>query len=133
MEIGVNREAPYMARASAPLNGYYGTIFEIKYRRQPISFTLYSFASTDGSNPSAGLVLSGETLYGTTVKGGALYDGTVIRSQYQRGQASPPLHSFAGNPSDGAKSVCGSGLWAATQFLRHDYAGGAMVRNGISK
>jgi uncharacterized repeat protein (TIGR03803 family) len=40
--------------------------------------TLATFNSTTGGDPQAGLTLSGNTLYGTTVGGGANNDGTVF-------------------------------------------------------
>ena len=40
--------------------------------------TLASFNVGDGAGPAAGLILSGNTLYGTTVAGGANGDGTVF-------------------------------------------------------
>jgi uncharacterized repeat protein (TIGR03803 family) len=40
--------------------------------------TLHSYNGSDGANPFAGLVLSSDTLYGTTVSGGALDMGTVF-------------------------------------------------------
>ena len=39
---------------------------------------LHSFNLTDGGNPETGLVLSGNTLYGTTFAGGSLGKGTVF-------------------------------------------------------
>ena len=45
------------------------------------SFTAYSIflsANSDGANPQAGLILSGNTLYGTAGYGGSSGDGTVF-------------------------------------------------------
>ena len=39
----------------------------------------YSYTNTDGSTPKAGLVLSGNTLYGTASAGGSSGNGTVFR------------------------------------------------------
>ena len=36
-----------------------------------ITFTEYSYTNSDGANPEAALVLSGQTLYGTTSAGGS--------------------------------------------------------------
>jgi uncharacterized repeat protein (TIGR03803 family) len=35
--------------------------------------------NSDGANPRAALALSGDTLYGMTVNGGSLYDGTIFK------------------------------------------------------
>jgi uncharacterized repeat protein (TIGR03803 family) len=35
--------------------------------------------NSDGANPRAGLALGGDTLYGMTVNGGSLYDGTLFK------------------------------------------------------
>src|SRR6266851_4913594 len=40
--------------------------------------TLHSFTGSDGAVPMAGLVLSSNTLYGTTVNGGTSDNGTVF-------------------------------------------------------
>jgi len=55
-----------------------GTVFAIK--TDGTSFTnLYSFAgNSDGANPFAGLILSGDTLYGAASKGGGNGNGTVF-------------------------------------------------------
>ena len=37
-----------------------------------------TYANSDGANPVAGLILSGNTLYGTTVYGGSSGSGTVF-------------------------------------------------------
>jgi uncharacterized repeat protein (TIGR03803 family) len=39
----------------------------------------FSFSTSDGSLPQGGMVLSGDTLYGTTSGGGASYAGTVFK------------------------------------------------------
>src|SRR5579863_9879659 len=66
------------------------------------SFTnLYSFTSqygalgtnTDGAGPQAGLVLSGNTFYGTTVVGGSSGNGTVFAINSD-GTAFTNLYSF---------------------------------------
>ena len=65
----------------------YGTIFKVNL--DSTGFTnLYGFSATprypepqtntDGANPSAGLILSGNALYGTTAYGGSSGNGTVF-------------------------------------------------------
>jgi uncharacterized repeat protein (TIGR03803 family) len=55
-----------------------GTVFSMPATGGPAT-TLYSFTGgTDGASPSAGLVLSGNTLYGTAAGGGIDGNGTVF-------------------------------------------------------
>src|SRR5437016_4991005 len=62
--------------------------------------TLYSFTATapdtnnDGARPLAGLIVSGTTLYGTTVDGGADYSGTLFAVNID-GTGFRTLHSFS--------------------------------------
>src|SRR5690242_5396455 len=56
--------------------------------------TLHSFADpTDGAYPFAGLILSGNTLYGTTSQGGSSGNGTVFAVN-SGGTGFTILHSF---------------------------------------
>src|SRR5437879_1779000 len=56
--------------------------------------TLYSFtAGTDGAFPYAGLILSGDTLYGTASMGGSYAQGTVFKVN-TNGTSFTNLHSF---------------------------------------
>ena len=79
-----------------------GTVFAIK--TDGTGFTnLYSFAATAGSKftnsygakPSAGLILSGNTLYGTAKAGGSSGNGTVFALN-TNGAGITVLHSFSG-------------------------------------
>jgi uncharacterized repeat protein (TIGR03803 family) len=56
----------------------YGTVFAVN--KDGAGFTtLYSFTNgIDGANPQAGLILSGNTLYGTALSGGSSGNGTVF-------------------------------------------------------
>jgi len=56
--------------------------------------------NSDGLLPDAGLILSGNTLYGTAYGGGTLGEGTVFAVNTD-GTGFTPLHNFAGD-SDGA-------------------------------
>jgi len=66
------------------------------------SFTYYS--GSDGANPWAGLILSGNTLYGTAVQAGSSY-GTVF-AVHTDGTGFTTLHGFTGD-SDGGAPHCG--------------------------
>jgi uncharacterized repeat protein (TIGR03803 family) len=68
------------------------------------SFTATSSSApngnTDGANPQAGLILSGNTLYGTTYQGGSSGYGAVFALN-RNGTGFTNLHSFTGG-SNGA-------------------------------
>src|SRR5437899_2606873 len=57
--------------------------------------TLHSFTPSDGIGPYAGLLLTGDRLYGTTYSGGASNQGTVF-SVSTDGTGFTNLHSFTG-------------------------------------
>jgi uncharacterized repeat protein (TIGR03803 family) len=65
---------------------------------------LHEFAdgSGDGATPVDSLTVSGTTLYGMTVSGGAYSNGVVFRINTD-GSSYTNLHEFAGNSGDGAK------------------------------
>jgi uncharacterized repeat protein (TIGR03803 family) len=99
-----------------------GTVFAIN--TDGSGFTnLYSFvAGTDGSSPQAGLILSGNTLYGTASGGGQWSSGTVFRIN-TNGAAFTNLYNFTeeystGN-SDGAYPaglvLAGNTLYGTTE------------------
>ena len=81
--------------------------------------TLYSFTAypsgystnSDGANPEAGLILSGNTLYGTAEGGGSSGNGTVFRVNID-GTGFTNLHSFA------AARVLFLTLPTATELIR---------------
>lgn len=81
----------------------YGTIFTVN--ADGTGFTnLHTFSrSSDGASPQAGMILSGNTLYGTTAAGGTFDNGTVFAITTD-GSGFTNLHSFAGYPSGGAGS-----------------------------
>src|SRR5712671_5671321 len=66
--------------------------------------TLHSFTGSDGVSSYAGLILSGNTLYGTTYGGGSSGKGTVFAVN-TNGTGFTTLHSFIG--SDGANPQAG--------------------------
>ena len=69
----------------------------------------------DGAYPKAGLILAGNTLYGTTFEGGSSGYGTVFAIN-TNGTGFSMLHSFAGAPNEGAKPEAGLTLLGTTLF-----------------
>src|SRR6266705_334972 len=63
------------------------------------------YTNIDGAGPSCGLILSGNTLYGTAFGGGALRRGTVFAVNTD-GTGFTTLHAFTGD-SDGASPYAG--------------------------
>lgn len=85
-----------------------GTIFSMN--TNGANFTLlHTFGGTDGLNPEAGLLLAGNTLYGTASEGGA-GNGTIF-SLSTNGSNFAVLHAFAASPNtnnaDGENPVSG--------------------------
>lgn len=91
-----------------------GTIFAINI--DGTSYTnLYSFAGiNDGANPAAGLILSGNTLYGTTLAGGVYGNGAVFAINTD-GTSFTNLYSFTGL-DDGANPYAGLILSGKTLY-----------------
>jgi uncharacterized repeat protein (TIGR03803 family) len=82
--------------------------------------TLYSFTGgTDGTQPMAGLLLSGNVLYGTTSSGGASGQGTVFKLNID-GTGFATLHSFAnteGTPNRGTLVLLGNNLFGMASYF----------------
>ena len=76
-----------------------GVIFVVSTNATPTTLytNLHSFSYADGANPFSGLVLAGNTLYGTTVFGG-LYGGGSIFSINTNGTDFTNLYSFSSVP-----------------------------------
>jgi len=94
-----------------------GTVFALNINGTGFT-NLYSFTAfpsvADGANPFAGLVLSGNTLYGTTHSGGGNGGGTVFAvTTYGTGFTN--LHNFTGY-SDGDNPYAGLVLLGNTLF-----------------
>jgi uncharacterized repeat protein (TIGR03803 family) len=77
------------------------------------AFSVLSSTNSDGASPYAGLILSGNTLYGTAYQGGSSGNGTVFAVN-TNGTGFTNLHSFTalssvtyGNNSDGANPTAG--------------------------
>lgn len=89
--------------------------------------TLYNFSAAsasgtngDGFRPNGPLFLSGNTLYGTALGGGAYDEGTVFRINTD-GSGFTNLHNFSGPPDDGDEPgagviVAGKMIYGATLF-----------------
>jgi uncharacterized repeat protein (TIGR03803 family) len=94
------------------------------------SFTSYSSGfpptNSDGYYPVAGLVLSGNALYGTAVNGGPFGKGTIFRV-YTDGSGFTNLHNFSavvsGTNSDGASPFPGLILSGNTLYGMATYGG----------
>ncbi|MGA7356947.1 MAG: choice-of-anchor tandem repeat GloVer-containing protein, partial [Candidatus Cybelea sp.] len=82
---------------------YCGAVFKVTL--SGAETVLHSFAGgPDGFGPDAGLLDVNGTLYGTTINGGTVNDGTVFAITTTGTET--VLHSFAGNP-DGAHPYAG--------------------------
>jgi uncharacterized repeat protein (TIGR03803 family) len=107
-----------------------GTVFGVSTGPNGTFTTLYSFTpangsdytNSDGADPNAGLLLAGDTLYGTATYGGTNGNGTVFAVS-TNGTGFATLHNFsalvAGTNSDGANPVCnlvlsGNALYGTT-------------------
>jgi uncharacterized repeat protein (TIGR03803 family) len=110
-----------------------GTVFAVN--TDGTGFTnLHSFNwDSDGANPKAELILSGNTLYGTTSSGGssggATYGGTVFAVNTD-GTGFVNLHSF--NYSDGANLYAGLILSGNTLYGTAFYGGSSAYGTVIS-
>ena len=98
--------------AAAGGSGGVGTVFAVNTNGTGFTnlhnFTATSgplFTNSDGANPAVGLVMSGNTLYGTTSSGGNSGNGIVFAVN-TNGTGFTTLHSFTGG-SDGAYPEAG--------------------------
>jgi uncharacterized repeat protein (TIGR03803 family) len=99
----------------------YGTVFKVNTDGTGFA-TLYNFTNgSDGALPEAGLILSGNALYGTASAGGTRGNGTVFAVNID-GTGFRTLHSFSGVSgsnqvnSDGAYPYAGLILSGNTLF-----------------
>jgi uncharacterized repeat protein (TIGR03803 family) len=110
---GSTPEAPLIAGPDSMLYGTatsggasaLGVVFKVQ--TDGAGFTvIWNFSGgTNGSTPEAGLVLSGNTLYGTTFRGGSSNVGTIFAVNTD-GSGFTNLYSFTGR-DDGANPVAG--------------------------
>jgi len=100
----------------------HGTVFSLKMDGTGFT-TLYNFNNnSDGASPLGDLVLSGDTLFGTTVQGSNSVLGSVFSLSTQ-GTRFKALHAFTGG-SDGANPMAGLVLSSNTLYGTA-YFGGA--------
>jgi uncharacterized repeat protein (TIGR03803 family) len=91
-----------------------GSGYTLLHSFRTTSGPTYTITNTDGMNPSAGVTLSGDTLYGTATYAGILGGGTVF-SLKTDGSGFKVLHSFDGT-NGGAPSnlaIVGNTLYGA--------------------
>lgn len=91
-----------------------GSGFTNLYSFSAGTFGIFGDTSTDGLNPQAGLLLSGNTLYGTAHGGGTSAEGAVF-AIHTDGTGFTNLHSFTGG-SDGAQPFAGLILSGGTLY-----------------
>ena len=100
-----------------------GTVFKIDV--SGTETVLHSFTGNpDGANPYAGLVIDGSgNLYGTTEAGGSSNFGTVFSVDSNGVEA--VVHSFAGEPTDGADPKADITLDTAGNLYGTTFTGGS--------
>jgi len=102
--------------------GNNGTVFKINTSGSGFA-TLYSFPGNNcGDGPYAGLLLVGNTLYGTTIGGGSLDFGTVFKVNTD-GSGYTNLYNFSGN--DGGMPHSGLVLSGSFLYGTTWYGGGS--------
>jgi uncharacterized repeat protein (TIGR03803 family) len=114
----------------------YGTVFAIN--TDGTGFTnLYGFTGgDDGANPQAGLILAGNTLFGTAMGGGSGGNGTVFAIE-TNGMNFTNVYSFSpggendeGNITNGDGADPEAGLILAGNTLFGTASGGGLAGNG---
>jgi uncharacterized repeat protein (TIGR03803 family) len=96
--------------------GLFGTVFSINVDGSGFTnlhtFTAAEYYTTnsDGSQPSTGLTLSSNTLYGTAFYGGSSGNGTVF-AVHTDGIGFTVLHNFAGPLTSGNSVTNSDGAW----------------------
>jgi len=103
-------------------------VFSIQLTSQTFS-PLYSINSSEGIRPFAGLVCSGNTLYGTTIGGGTDNDGTVFRINID-GTGFTTLYNFSGVGNLQETNSDGANPWA-TLILSNDILYGTANEGGM--
>src|ERR1017187_9724542 len=95
-----------------------GTVFAINTNGSGFTNLHYFNGNTDGANPCAGLILSGNTLYGTTENGGDLGNGNgTVFAINTNGNGFRSLYIFDGTgAADGANPLAGLTLFGNSLY-----------------
>jgi len=102
-------------------NGHWGTVFKVDTDGNGFT-NLHSFTGgSDGGSPVAALIISSNTLYGTTEDGGSFGNGTIFAVN-TNGMGFTNLYSFTGG-SDGSSPQAGLVLAGNTLFGTAYYGG----------
>jgi uncharacterized repeat protein (TIGR03803 family) len=111
---------------------YQGTVFRITPAGALTILHSFSGYPTEGAGPTAGLVRGSDgNFYGTTVSGGAHYQGTVFKIDATGNLTT--LHSFSGSPSEGTGPVAGLVQGSDGNFYGTTAAGGAHYQGTVFK
>ena len=105
-----------------------GTVFKVNVATGKLEVIHSFMGSTDGGDPTGGVVYAQGNLYGTTQQGGTFGFGNVYRINLANG-AFTVLYSFTGN-KDGGDPVC---LLYRDGILYGTEAGGNSASGGIFK
>ncbi len=105
--------------SSGIYDAVYGTVFAINTDGSGYTILHLFSGGSDGGNPFAGLILSGNTLYGTTARGGATGDGAVFATKTD-GSGFRVLWSFydqgSGSYPNGGLVLSGNTLYGTTEY-----------------
>lgn len=117
-ELVLSSNALFGTTSTSGYSDILGTVFAVN--TDGTGFTnLYAFQGIDGAQPSAGLILAGNTLFGTTMWGGSSGDGTVFAVNTD-GAGFTNLYNFIGTSGVAPRStLCLSGkmLYGTTYFI----------------
>jgi uncharacterized repeat protein (TIGR03803 family) len=92
-----------------------GTGFTILYSFPGFPDPIYNYTNSEGAVPEAGLILSGNTLYGTAERGGSRGYGSVFAVN-TNGTGFTNLHNFTQTAGDGADPIGGLVLSGNTLY-----------------
>src|SRR5690348_9574326 len=102
-ELVLSSNALFGTTSTSGYSDILGTVFAVN--TDGTGFTnLYAFQGIDGAQPSAGLILAGNTLFGTTMWGGSSGDGTVFAVNTD-GAGFTNLYNFIGTSGVAPRST----------------------------